>query len=249
MIPANPLFVALDTADHVRAMRLAASARNLAGGIKLGLEYFSAHGPDGAAAVAASSGDLPLFLDLKFHDIPNTVAGAVRAACRMAPFFMTLHAAGGVDMMRSAVDAARSEASRLGIPRPRLLAITVLTSMNAADLESVGMDPDPRRQVQRLALQARDCGMDGIVCSALEAALVRTVCGPDFVIVVPGIRPLWSSPGDQKRVVAPADALAAGADYLVVGRPLAEEGDVPLAIRRLVDEMAASMPCLVGDSV
>ncbi|WP_322099490.1 orotidine-5'-phosphate decarboxylase [Haematospirillum sp. 15-248] len=249
MFPANPLFVALDTVDHTRAVRLASAVKDLAGGIKLGLEYYSAHGPDGVRSVQEVSGGLSLFLDLKFHDIPNTVAGAVRAACQLSPFCMTLHAGGGRDMMRAAADAVHEEAGRCGIVRPRLFAVTVLTSLNAADLAEVGLPRVPTDQVRHLVSLARDCRMDGVVCSAYEAELVRSACGPDFAIVVPGIRPLWAGSGDQKRVATPAEAREAGADYLVVGRPVTTAEDPSQAVYRILEELADPAFSQQGDYV
>ncbi len=224
----GPLFVAIDTPEIGRATDLVRAVAPAAGGIKLGLEFFTANGPDGVRRVLPEG--TPLFLDLKFHDIPNTVAGAVRSALALAPSFLTLHAAGGGAMMRAAAEAAAGSDCRL-------LAVTVLTSLDAGDLASVGQLGPTLDQVRRLALLARASGANGIVCAPHEVAAVRAETGPDFTLMVPGIRPAWAAAGDQKRVMSPAEALAAGADHIVVGRPITGAADPAEAARRILDEM------------
>jgi orotidine-5'-phosphate decarboxylase len=224
------IFVAIDTTDAWAAATLVRELSGIADGVKLGLEFFSAHG---AAGVRAIEG-LPLFLDLKFHDIPNTVAGAVRAALPLSPALLTVHAAGGEAMMRAAADAAREG----GEARPRLIGVTVLTSLNDADLEEVGQRAPALDQVVRLARLAQYSGLDGVVCSPLEVAAVREVCGPDFLLVVPGIRPKSAAAGDQKRVMTPAEAVAAGADVLVIGRPITGAAEPAKATRAIAEELA-----------
>jgi len=232
--PSERLFVALDTAVVERAAELARGLRGTVGGVKIGKEFFTAQGPDGVRAVA---GGERLFLDLKFHDIPNTVAGAVRAAVHLRPVMLTLHASGGAAMIQAAREAAEEAAEDSGLPRPRILAITVLTSLDDDDLAAVGQRGPVADQVRRLALLARDSGADGAVCSPHELAALRAACGPDFVLLVPGIRPRWAAAGDQKRVMTPAEAIAAGADYLVVGRPITAQPDPVAAARRIVAEL------------
>ncbi len=235
-IPSNAMeriFVALDTPDLARAARLTRALRGAVGGIKVGKELFTAQGPDGVRAV---SGGERLFLDLKFHDIPNTVAGAVRAAVHLRPFILTLHAAGGRAMMQAAREAAEDAETQ----PPRLIAITLLTSLDEGDLEALGQRGPVREQVKRLATLARDSGLDGAVCSPHEIEALRALCGPDFTLVVPGIRPVWAATGDQKRVMAPAEALAAGADYLVIGRPITGQADPLAAARKIAEEIAAA---------
>jgi len=235
------LFVALDTPHRDRAISL---AQALAGadvsdrlGLKLGLEFFTACGPDAVAAV--SSVGLPIFLDLKFHDIPNTVAGAVRSAGNaVSPACFTVHASGGPDMLRAAVAAA---AGAQGPIRPAVLAVTVLTSLDDGGLAAVGQQLPAASQVERLARLAMQAGCDGVVCSPLEAAMVRRCCGPTSVIVVPGIRPAGTASEDQRRVTTPADALAAGADHLVVGRPITGADDPVAAARSIVAEIDAAL--------
>ena len=215
------VFVAVDTPDLSKA-KATAAALNLPGiGIKLGLEFFAAHGADGVRAVMEAAGESALlFLDLKFHDIPNTVAGAIRATTGLCPVLLNVHAGGGPAMMRAAAKAAADEAERLGVPKPKMLAVTVLTSMDDSDLTAVGQKPPAREQVVRLAKLSQQCGMDGVVCSAEEIAAIRAACGPTFALVVPGIRPAGAAQGDQKRVMTPAEAMKAGATSLVVGRPI-----------------------------
>ncbi|MEK9672192.1 MAG: orotidine-5'-phosphate decarboxylase [Rhodospirillaceae bacterium] len=231
--PADRILVALDTNDAVEAARLAGGLAGHVGGIKLGKEFFTANGPEGVRKVAAAG--LPFFLDLKFHDIPNTVAGAIRAAGPLSPFMLNIHASGGKAMMQAA-RAARDEAWPQG-SRPVLLAVTVLTSLSDGDLIQLGIDADTKAQVARLAKLAQASGMDGVVCSAHEIEIIRSICGPDFTLVVPGIRPEWSVRGDQKRVVTPRDAVSLGADYLVIGRPINQADDPVNAAQRIADEL------------
>jgi len=224
----NPIFCAIDTAELPAARKLVTALRG-AVNLKLGLEFFVANGPQAVREVA---GKTPLFLDLKLHDIPNTVAGAVRAAAALRPMLLTIHAAGGPAMMRAAAEAAK-EAAR-GQQRTKLLGVTVLTSLDDDDLERVGQRGPASEQALRLALLARDNGLDGVVCSPLEVAALRERCGKDFLLVVPGIRVVGGAIGDQKRVMTPKDAIAAGADYLVIGRPITGAPDPAAAARAML---------------
>ena len=233
--PQDRIYVALDTHDLGRAAALARELAGLVGGVKIGKEFFTAHGPDGVRAVA---GGVPLFLDLKFHDIPNTVAGALRSAVHLRPAFVNVHAAGGRAMLQAAVQAVAEGAEDADVPRPLLLGVTVLTSLGEDDLGELGQAGPLAEQVVRLARLAQSCGLDGVVCSPREIAALRAACGPDFVLMVPGMRPHWAASGDQKRIMTPADALAAGADYLVIGRPVTEAQDAAAAARRIVAEIA-----------
>src|SRR5689334_13852209 len=190
--PADRVFVAIDRMDLAAAHADVARLRALAGGIKLGLEFFVANGPQGVRAVA---GPLQLFLDLKLHDIPNTVAGGVRSACGLGPRFLTIHAGGGEAMMRAAAEAAKAT----GAGRPMLLGITVLTSLDDADLTAVGQQAPVLDQARRLAALAKKSGLDGIVCSPRELQALRAECGKEFLLVTPGIRPAWAASNDQKR--------------------------------------------------
>jgi len=234
------IFLAIDTSDTAAAGAQAAATRGVIGGIKLGLEFFAAHGPRGVRAVAVDG--LPLFLDLKLHDIPNTVAGAVRAVAPLRPALLTVHAGGGSDMLRAARDAAGEAAAKGGGTRPGIIGVTVLTSLAEPDMDAVGQRGPIADQARRLAVLAKRCGLDGVVCSPHEIAALRAECGAGFLLIVPGIRPAWAATGDQKRVMTPAEAVRLGADCLVIGRPITAAADPAAAARRIAAEIAASVP-------
>jgi len=222
----KPIFVAIDTPNLDRALGTAEAVRGDAGGVKLGLEFFSAQGPAGVQRVAQLG--LPIFLDLKLHDIPNTVAKAIEALAPLNPAILTVHAAGGRDMLSAAKSAAPANT--------KVVAVTLLTSLDASDLIDIGVDASPADQVVRLARLARDSGVDGIVCSGAEVAAARDAWSNGF-FVVPGIRPAGADVADQKRVVTPAQALDDGASVLVIGRPITSAPDPARAIR----DIAASL--------
>jgi orotidine-5'-phosphate decarboxylase len=205
----NPIYVAIDTPDLERALALGQTIRRHAGGVKLGLEFFSANGPAGVERVAELG--LPVFLDLKLHDIPNTVAKAVQALMPLQPAVLTVHAAGGRAMLEDAKAAAPNGT--------KVVAVTVLTSLDSSDLSAIGVAAKPAEQVERLAGLAREAGLDGIVCSGAEVKAARAAWRDGF-FVVPGVRPQGSGAGDQKRVVTPRQALDSGASILVIGRPV-----------------------------
>ena len=230
---APQIFYALDRPDLEGALALGRGLRDVVDGFKVGLEFVTANGPGGVRAVGELG--LPVFLDLKFHDIPNTVAGAVGAARALGVAMLTLHVAGGPEMLRAAVEAARSRE-----PCPRLIGVTVLTSLEDADLAALGIAEKVPAHVARLAGLAWDSGLDGIVCAPHEVALLRSRFAPDFTLVVPGIRPSGSVAGDQKRTLCPADAVAAGADVLVVGRPITQARDPRAAAQAIRAEIAAA---------
>jgi orotidine-5'-phosphate decarboxylase len=226
----NPIFVALDTPVLSQALALAAAVRPHVGGFKVGLEFITALGPDAVREVAALG--LPVFADVKFHDIPNTVAGAAREIARLGATIFNIHVAGGEAMMRAAVDAAR------GVdPKMKIIGVTVLTSLNDADLSAVGQQGPAQAQVERLAKLARHCGLDGVVCSPQEIALVRKACGADFLIVTPGVRPAGADLADQRRVMTPAEGMRLGADILVVGRPITGAADPAAAAKAIAAEI------------
>jgi orotidine-5'-phosphate decarboxylase len=231
--PASRIFVSIDTPETASARGLAESLADTVGGIKLGLEFFVGQGPAGIRSVVSGIG-LPLFIDLKLHDIPNTAAAAVRAMLPLQPTFLTIHTSGGPAMMRAAAESA----SMTDLQRPRLLGVTVLTSLDDDDLVSVGQSVPVLDQARRLAALAQSSGLDGIICSPAEVAALRADCGPDFVLMVPGIRPAGSAVGDQKRVMTPRDAVEQGADYLVIGRPITQASDPAAAARSIVEELA-----------
>jgi orotidine-5'-phosphate decarboxylase len=228
------IVAAIDTADAARAEALAdALAPPRCGVLKLGLELFGAAGPEAVRRIAARGA--PVFLDLKLHDIPNTVAGAVRALLPLAPAMLTLHAAGGPAMVAAAREAA--EAAGGGAPRPILLAVTVLTSLDAAALASTGVAGGPVQQVLRLARLALDAGADGLVCSPREVARLRDAFGDGPRLVVPGVRPAGSAAGDQARTATPVEAVAAGADWIVIGRPITGAPDPAAAAAAIAAEL------------
>ena len=216
----SPIFVAIDTPSLEQARLLAEQVRANAGGVKLGLEFFAANGPAGVASILELG--LPVFLDLKLHDIPNTVAKAVSALAPLEPAVLTVHAAGG----RAMLEAAKAAAS----PATKVVAVTVLTSLDSDDLRSIGVATDPREQVERLADLARSAGLDGIVCSGAEVGAARAAW-PEGFFVVPGVRPPGGDVSDQKRVVTPRQALDDGASILVIGRPITGSDDPAAAIR------------------
>jgi len=231
-IPATQrTFVALDTTDMDVAVSLARRLKGHVGGMKVGKEFFTALGPQGVLRITECG--MPVFLDLKFHDIPNTVAGAVRAAAPIAPYMLNVHASGGATMMRAAAEAA----SCFEGEKPIVLGVTVLTSMNEDDLAQVGVNDTPLEQVLRLATLAHESGLDGVVCSAREVGDIRRILPATFKLVVPGIRPDWASADDQKRIVTPSNAVAMGADYLVIGRPITGAADPVEAADRIAAEI------------
>lgn len=237
------LFVAIDNPSVEAASAVALKLQSLSGrglGIKLGLEFFGACGPSGIKQVHDAAPNVPIFLDLKFHDIPNTVAGVVRSVAPLGPQMFTIHSSGGRAMMEAAVKAATDAAAESGGTKPLLIAVTVLTSLDNDDLASVGQTPPAEDQVVRLAKLAQSCGMDGVVCSPKEIAAIRAACGSSFVLVVPGIRPAGAAVGDQKRVTTPGEAITAGASCLVVGRPITQAEDQVAAATAILEEISAA---------
>ena len=229
--PKGRVFVALDTTDAVFAETLARKLAGTVSGLKLGKEFFTANGPQGVARITGVG--LPVFLDLKYHDIANTVAGAVRAALPMKPAMLNVHAGGGKAMMEAAAKAA----AEAGDDRPSVIAVTVLTSLDDADLGAMGVTGSASDHVLRLANLTQEAGLDGVVCSAREIEILRKECGPNFRLVVPGIRPTWAATGDQKRIMTPSDALNLGADDLVIGRPITGADDPAAAAKLIADEI------------
>ena len=231
----NPIFVALDVPSVDRALAIAKSVKPHVGGLKIGLEFISACGPEGIRSIAEMG--LPVFVDVKFHDIPNTVAGAIRALAPLRPALINVHSSGGTAMMRAAAEAAAEFT-----PRPKILGVTVLTSLDAADLEELGWQASPLEQVTRLSRLAKHAGLDGVVCSPKEIAAVREACGQEFLIVAPGVRPRGAALADQRRVMAPGEALEAGADILVIGRPITAGPDPAAAAMAIFAEIKAKLP-------
>ncbi|MFO1243113.1 MAG: orotidine-5'-phosphate decarboxylase [Rickettsiales bacterium] len=227
----NPIICAVDTTDVGGAFKLVEKIGPHVGAIKLGLEYFVANGASGVHALAPLH--IPVFLDLKFHDIPNTVAKAIEATAGINTFMMTVHTAGGRAMLRRAIDASMHIAETTGKERPIILGVTVLTSLDQEDLSMIGVRDRLDDQVKRLADLAQSSGLDGVVCSSYEIKLIRETCGDDFTLVVPGIRPEGTTEDDQKRVMTPKEAIELGADYLVIGRPITQAPD-PKAAAKMI---------------
>jgi orotidine-5'-phosphate decarboxylase len=222
-----------------RALELAKQLRDLAGGFKVGSRLFTTEGPDLVRRLVTSGA--PVFLDLKFHDIPNTVAQAVEAAVSTGVWMVNVHASGGVPMMQAAARAASETAAKEGRQRPIVIGVTVLTSMDAPTLASIGVQRPLLDQVVTLAKMAREAGLDGVVASPQETAAIRAACGPDFSIVTPGIRgaSAGTSKDDQSRTMGPAEAVRAGASYIVVGRPIIAAADPRGAAAAIVEELGA----------
>ncbi|MGI9416277.1 MAG: orotidine-5'-phosphate decarboxylase [Geminicoccaceae bacterium] len=231
----SPVFCAIDRPDLSGALLLARSLDARAvGGLKLGLEFVTANGPSGVRSIVDLG--LPVFLDLKFHDIPNTVAGAIRAAADLGVSMLTLHLQGGAAMLWAAADAVKE----LGPNRPLLLGVSVLTSMDDKDMAEVGVEGTAEQQVLRLAMLARKTGLDGMVCSPREIKSLRQTFGDEMKLVVPGIRPAGAAAGDQKRTLTPGEAIQAGADYLVIGRPITSARSPRAAVLAIRDEIEAA---------
>ena len=229
--PIDRIYCALDTQSLTEALLLADLLNGEVGGIKLGKEFFTANGPDGVNKVAALGHNI--FLDLKYHDIPATVSGAINATADIQCKFVTVHASGGASMLQAAIDAATKSRAE----RPKILAITVLTSLDDSDLSIIGQRGPTSDQVLRLARLAKQCRVDGIVCSPQEVVLLRQEFD-EFLLVSPGVRPAWASSDDQKRFMTPYEAVKSGADYLVIGRAITQANDPVGATRRIVSEIS-----------
>jgi orotidine-5'-phosphate decarboxylase len=225
------IIVALDCPDAPAAMTLAARLDPALCRAKVGKELFTAAGPSLVRQLHGAG--FSVFLDLKYHDIPNTVAAACRAAAELGVWMVNVHALGGRAMMTAAVEALADRASR-----PKLVAVTVLTSMAGADMREVGLEGDPQSAVSRLARLAHACGLDGVVCSAQEAPSLRKEMGTGFCLVTPGVRPATVAKDDQQRVATPRQAIAGGADYLVIGRPITQAPDPRAALRAIAADIA-----------
>lgn len=223
------IYCAIDTKDMGQAKELANAVTEAGCGVKLGLEFFNRHGPQGVQLILEERVKPDVFLDLKYHDIPNTVAGAVESASSLDVSYLNVHASGGLEMMRVAkLSCAKAT---------RLLAVTILTSLNNSALSEVGQ-PDASQQVQRLAALTQQAGLDGVVCSAHEIKQLRDTLGSEFILMVPGIRPAGSDAGDQKRIMTPREAVSLGATHLVIGRPITQAPDPVRAARDILDSIA-----------
>jgi len=231
------LIIALDVDSEDKALEAVRRLKKSARFFKVGFELFSSCGPDIVGKIRKSGCEV--FLDLKFHDIPNTVAKAARSVTGLGVYMFNVHALGGFDMMKAAAVACAEEATRLKIAKPRILAVTVLTSMDENALKKTGINYNISSQVVRLAKLAKDAGLDGVVASPQEAKIIRESLGKDFLIVTPGVRPASAEPGDQKRIATPKEAIDAGADFIVVGRPILEAGDPVKSAQDILKEISA----------
>jgi orotidine-5'-phosphate decarboxylase len=230
------LIVALDLPDSRQALAMAELLWHQVGAFKIGMQLFYSQGPTIVQEIRALGGQV--FIDLKLHDIPNTVAKAAAALTRQGALMMTLHAAGGFKMMTAAAAAICQEADDCGLPKPLALAVTVLTSLGQEEFSrEIGNSKPIARQVVEWAVLARQAGLDGVVCSPWEIESIRKACGRDFLIVTPGVRPHWAAADDQQRIMTPQEAITKGADYLVVGRPITAQPDPAQAAAKIVQEM------------
>jgi orotidine-5'-phosphate decarboxylase len=232
----NPIIVALDVPSGGAALKLAEELAPAAGGFKIGSELFTSAGPEIVQRIRAMGA--PVFLDLKFHDIPNTVARAVSAAVRLDVVMLTVHCSGGLEMMQAAERAAQETALQSGRNAPLVLGVTVLTSMDANQLSNAGADANVGRQVERLASLAVKAGLRGLVCSPLEIALLRQILPAEIRLVTPGIRTGAEAKDDQKRVLTPKEAMEAGANWLVIGRPICAAENPREAAERILASLA-----------
>jgi orotidine-5'-phosphate decarboxylase len=235
--PEDRIIVALDTADVQQALAWVAQLRGTVGAFKVGLEFLHAAGPEGVRAIQRAGAER-VFFDGKFSDIPNTVAGAVRSTCALNVWLLNVHAMAGPASMLAARDAAVKHASETGVPRPLVIAVTVLTSLDQEALHAIGVDREVREEAVRLALLGRQCGLDGVVASPLEISAIREACGREFLIVTPGVRPAGAATHDQARVGTPAQAVRDGADYLVLGRAVTGAPDPAAAAAAIAREVA-----------
>ena len=232
----NQLIVALDVENIAAANQLVTTLSDEVTWFKIGKQLFTAVGPASVKLLLEAKKNI--FLDLKFHDIPNTIAGAVGSATKIGANIINMHASGGLEMMRAAAEVAEKQASELGIPKPTLLGVTILTSVDETTFQrDFGTRRKLKDQVAYLAELSQRAGLDGVVASPLEIGLIRKVCGDDFVIVTPGVRPAWAASNDQQRVMTPAEAIDAGADYIVVGRPITAADNSRQAARTILQEI------------
>ena len=229
------LIVALDVPELKKAEQIVKTVSPLVKIFKVGKELFTAAGPDAVRMI--HSYKCRVFLDLKFHDIPNTVGSACEASAKLGVFMLNVHALGGRTMLVNAVQAVHKVASARKTEPPKVLGVTVLTSLTDRDLKEVGIAHQVKREVQQLAALAQGCGLDGVVASGQEIAIIRKYAGKNFLIVTPGVRPTWAAHGDQKRVTTPREAVEAGADYIVVGRPITQHPQPLAAAEKILKEI------------
>ncbi len=237
MDPKDRLIIALDVDTREKALAIVETLKKDVKFFKIGFELFSSCGPSIISEVAERG--CKVFLDLKYHDIPNTVSKAAISATRSGVYMFNVHSLGGYDMMKKTAEAVKEEAARRQIPRPKVIAITILTSIDKIALKKIGVSDTMNAEVLRLAKLAQSSGLDGVVASPSETKLLRESLGKDFLIVTPGVRPVWAAVGDQKRVATPKDAIASGASFIVVGRPVTDAPDQAEAARKIIEEIGS----------
>jgi orotidine-5'-phosphate decarboxylase len=235
MSSADKLIVALDVSDLREAEKFVKKVSSMVKIFKVGKELFTSAGPDAVSMIHARK--CRVFLDLKFHDIPNTVGAACEVAAKMGVFLLNVHALGGRNMMTAAVQAVHKIAQEKNQTPTKLLGVTVLTSLTDRDLKEVGVSKKVSDEVKQLVVLGKNCGLDGVVASGQEIPLIRKTAGRDFLIVTPGVRPTWAAHGDQKRVITPKEAVSAGADYIVVGRPITQHPQPIAAAEKILKEI------------
>ena len=231
----NNIICAIDTKNMEEAIKITTLLKGHINMVKCGLEYFTSNGNTGIKKIASTGVDI--FLDLKFHDIPNTVAEAVKSAVHFNVSMITIHILGGKTMMEKAVEAATEESDKLGVKKPLIIGVSILTSIDNDELNEIGIFNDIQEQVIILAKLAKEAGLDGIVCSSHEIKKIKQVCGCDFITVVPGIRPQSMDKNDQKRVATPGEAVNNGADYIVIGRPITQSNNPLETVKLIQDSM------------
>ena len=231
----DKLIVALDFSSLAEAEKAVKKISPLVNTFKVGKELFTSAGPEAIRMIHSHKGRV--FLDLKFHDIPNTVGSACEAAAALGVFMLNVHALGGKTMMYHAMQAVHKVANEKKIAPPKVIGVTVLTSLTDLDLKEVGIKKKITQEVKDLALLTKSCGLDGVVASGQEIEAIRKVAGKDFLIVTPGVRPIWAAHGDQKRVMTPKEAVALGADYIVVGRPITQHPQPLVAVEKILKEI------------
>ena len=235
MVSSDKLIVALDFSNLGDAEKIVKKISPVVKIFKIGVELFTSAGPTAVEMIHAYK--CRVFLDLKFHDIPHTVGSACEAATRLGVFMMNVHALGGKNMLFNAVQSVHKAADEKKITPPKLLGVTVLTSLKDRDLKEVGISKKVKQEVKDLTVLSRHCGLDGVVASGQEIKLIRAAAGKDFLIVTPGVRPVWAAHGDQKRIVTPREAIDGGADYIVVGRPVTQHPQPLLGAEKILKEI------------
>lgn len=234
----NEIFAALDMTDLQTALNLSKQMSEIGCGVKLGMEFFYSNGPKGVETIKKEAPNAPIFLDLKSHDIPTTVMKAYKALAFLEVNYINLHALGSYEMMEQAADGMREECDKQNVEAPKILAVTILTSHNKESLQKIGLkDESIADHVKRLALLTQEAGLDGVVCSGHEIEILRENCGDDFVLMVPGIRPEGEESQDQKRTMTPLEAMRAGANHLVIGRPITGKPDPIAAAQRILESL------------